>query len=54
MSQVVALGRGGSNIAAKDAKAYVFGYGVGVDFTRRDMQARRLVPVGLLCPTMQR
>ena len=51
MSQVVALGRGGANIDAKDAMACVFGYGVGVDFTRRDMQARRLVP---LRPIVQR
>jgi hypothetical protein len=35
---VVALGRGGADIAAKDALACVFGYGVGIDFTRRDMQ----------------
>ena len=39
--QVVALGRGGTDIDAKDALACVFGYGIGVDFTRRDMQARR-------------
>jgi len=38
---VVALSRGGADIAVKDAMACVFGYGVGVDFTRRDMQARR-------------
>lgn len=36
---VVALGEGGSNIAAADALAMVWGYGVGVDLTRRDMQA---------------
>ena len=40
-AQVVALSRGGADIAVKDAMACVFGYGVGVDFTRRDMQARR-------------
>jgi fumarylpyruvate hydrolase len=36
---VVALGRGGSNIAAQDALATVFGYAVGNDLTRRDLQA---------------
>ena len=36
---VVALGAGGSNIAEQDAAACVFGYGVGIDMTRRDLQA---------------
>lgn len=36
---VVALGSGGKNIAEEDALACVFGYAVGVDFTRRDLQA---------------
>lgn len=36
---VVALGRGGANISAADAMACVWGYGVGVDLTRRDRQA---------------
>ena len=35
----VALKAGGSNIAVTDANALIFGYGVGVDFTRRDLQA---------------
>ena len=35
---VVALGSGGSDIAAKDALAHVFGYSVGLDMTRRDLQ----------------
>jgi fumarylpyruvate hydrolase len=35
---VVALGRGGSNVAPQDALALVWGYGVGVDLTRRDLQ----------------
>src|SRR5258708_1160823 len=35
---VVALGRGGSNIAAERALEHVFGYAVGNDFTRRDLQ----------------
>ena len=36
---VVAIGKAGSNIAAEDANAYVFGYAVGLDMTRRDLQA---------------
>jgi fumarylpyruvate hydrolase len=35
---VVAIGRGGRNIEANDANAHVFGYSVGVDLTRRDLQ----------------
>jgi len=35
---VVALGKGGRRIAAKDANGHVFGYGVGFDLTRRDLQ----------------
>ena len=37
---VVALGAGGRDIAADAALACVFGYAVGIDFTRRDLQAR--------------
>lgn len=36
---VVALGRGGSSIAVEDALDCVFGYAIGIDFTRRDLQA---------------
>ena len=36
---VVALGRGGASIASEDALATVFGYAVGNDLTRRDLQA---------------
>lgn len=36
---VMALGQGGANIAAQDALATVFGYAVGNDLTRRDLQA---------------
>ena len=36
---VVALGGGGANIAPGDALALVWGYGVGLDLTRRDLQA---------------
>jgi len=35
---VVAIGKGGSGIAAKDALAHVWGYAVGLDMTRRDLQ----------------
>jgi fumarylpyruvate hydrolase len=37
---VVAIGKGGSNIAAASANAHVFGYAVGLDMTRRDLQAQ--------------
>jgi fumarylpyruvate hydrolase len=36
---VVALGEGGRDIDVEDALDHVFGYGVGLDMTRRDMQA---------------
>lgn len=35
---VVAIGKGGRDIAAADALAHVWGYGVGLDMTRRDLQ----------------
>ena len=35
---VVAIGKGGKNIAAADALAHVWGYAVGLDMTRRDLQ----------------
>jgi fumarylpyruvate hydrolase len=35
---VAALGAGGADIAVDDALALVFGYAVGVDLTRRDLQ----------------
>lgn len=37
---VVALGRGGSGIPSESALDCVFGYAVGIDLTRRDLQAR--------------
>ncbi len=37
---VVALKSGGSNISVDDALDHVWGYGVGIDMTRRDMQDR--------------
>ena len=36
---VVAIGKGGSGIRAADALDHVWGYGVGLDMTRRDLQA---------------
>jgi fumarylpyruvate hydrolase len=35
---VVAIGKGGRDIAAKDAMDHVWGYAVGLDMTRRDLQ----------------
>lgn len=35
---VVAISKGGCRIPAKDANAHIFGYGVGLDMTRRDLQ----------------
>jgi fumarylpyruvate hydrolase len=36
---VVAIGKGGKNISAADAPEHVWGYAVGLDMTRRDLQA---------------
>jgi fumarylpyruvate hydrolase len=36
---VVALGSGGANIAKSDANALIYGYAVGIDLTRRDLQS---------------
>ncbi|MBI4183614.1 MAG: fumarylacetoacetate hydrolase family protein [Proteobacteria bacterium] len=36
---VVALGKGGADIAVDQALAHVYGYAVGIDLTRRDLQA---------------
>ncbi len=35
---VVAIGTGGRNIAAADAHKHIYGYAVGLDMTRRDLQ----------------
>ncbi len=35
---VVAIGQGGRDIRAADAAAHIFGYAVGLDMTRRDLQ----------------
>jgi len=36
---VVALAGGGRDLSMAEAAACIFGYGVGIDFTRRDLQA---------------
>ncbi|MCB2016972.1 MAG: fumarylacetoacetate hydrolase family protein [Hydrogenophaga sp.] len=36
---VVAIGRGGRNIPAAEALDHIFGYAVGLDMTRRDLQS---------------
>ena len=35
---VVAIGKGGKNIAVADALEHVYGYAIGLDMTRRDLQ----------------
>ena len=35
---VVAIGRAGQDIAVEDANAHIYGYAVGLDMTRRDIQ----------------
>jgi fumarylpyruvate hydrolase len=36
---VIGLNKGGANIHAADASSMIFGYAVGIDLTRRDLQA---------------
>ncbi len=38
IEMIVAIGKGGSNIPPEKALEHVFGYGVGLDMTRRDLQ----------------
>jgi fumarylpyruvate hydrolase len=38
IEMVVALGKGGKDIAEADALSHVYGYAVGIDMTRRDLQ----------------
>jgi fumarylpyruvate hydrolase len=38
---VAAIGTGGKNIKAADAKKHIFGYAVGLDMTRRDLQGEQ-------------
>ena len=40
MELVVAIGTGGANITPERALDHVWGYGVGIDLTRRDLQAQ--------------
>ncbi|KAG9610681.1 hypothetical protein KCV01_g2994, partial [Aureobasidium melanogenum] len=40
VEMVVALGAGGSDLSEDDAARLVWGYGVGLDLTRRDLQAQ--------------
>ncbi|MET4568760.1 fumarylacetoacetate hydrolase family protein [Rhodanobacter soli] len=40
VEMVVALGAGGHDLSPAQAKALVWGYGVGLDLTRRDLQAQ--------------
>jgi fumarylpyruvate hydrolase len=37
---VVAIGKGGRDIAAEDAAHHIYGYAVGLDMTRRDLQIK--------------
>ena len=65
---LVALGTGGSDIAEADALAHVWGYGLALDMTRRDLQGvakkagrpweigksfEAAAPVGPLCPVAE-
>lgn len=62
---VVALGAGGTDVAVADAASLIYGYAVGIDLTRRDLQAEakskgrpwdmakgfdRSAPIGALTP----
>ena len=38
IEMVVALGKGGRSVAVAEANALIWGYGVGLDMTRRDVQ----------------
>ena len=39
IEMVIAIGRPGTDIAVDDALSHVYGYAVGIDLTRRDLQA---------------
>ena len=44
---LVAIGRGGSKISVQSAETHIFGYAIGIDLTRRDLQrdaAKRGLP----------
>ena len=38
VEMVVAIGKGGTNLTAETALSHVYGYAVGIDMTRRDLQ----------------
>ena len=38
IEMIVAIGKGGANIPVEKALDHVYGYGVGLDMTRRDLQ----------------
>ena len=40
IEMVVALGGGGTNVSVEAAREMIFGYAVGLDLTRRDIQAK--------------
>lgn len=65
---VVAIGKGGSNISQEQANEHVWGYAVGLDMTRRDLQMKmremgrpweigkafdQSAPIGALTPAAQ-
>jgi fumarylpyruvate hydrolase len=65
---VVAIGKGGSNISKEQANEHVWGYAVGLDMTRRDLQMKmremgrpweigkafdQSAPIGALTPVSQ-
>ena len=65
---VVAIGKGGRNIQAADAAQHIYGYAVGLDMTRRDLQndmkkqgrpwcigkaSDHSAPIGPITPTAQ-
>jgi fumarylpyruvate hydrolase len=37
---VVVIGKGGKNIPLEEANSHIYGYGVGLDMTRRDLQIK--------------
>jgi fumarylpyruvate hydrolase len=37
---VVCIGKGGKNISVEDAPSHIYGYAVGLDMTRRDLQIK--------------
>lgn len=40
VERVVAIGKDGVNISPEQAFSHIWGYGVGIDLTRRDLQAQ--------------